>query len=148
MHSLLLFTDTMELRIFYRCDKVIDRDTKQLIWQGPSEIQLAILQIDPMDILHSSPKLRFLRRQIFLKLKEEYFAKRLTPPNTCMTMYRCKITYEDEQSWIHGISRVNIEEPSNNRHILVKHDEEGRYGELCMTITLSLQNNIFFQTIV
>ena len=51
-----------------------------------------------------------------------------------MKMNRCKITYEDEQSWIHGISRVNIEEPSNNRHILVQHDEEGRYVELCKMV--------------
>lgn len=131
----------MELRIFYRCDKVIDKKTKQTIWRGPSEILLTTLQIDPMDILQSSPKLRFLRRHIFLKLKDEYFAKRLTPPNTHMKMNRCKITYEDEQSWIHGISTVNIEEPSNNRHILVKHDEDGRYGELCITITLAIQNN-------
>ena len=130
-----------ELRIFFRCDKVIDRETKQTIWKGPSKIFLTILQVDPMYILESSSKLRFLRRHIFLKLKDDYFAKRLAPPNTHFKMYRCKMTYEDEHSWIHGISRVSIEEPYHNMHILTKHDEDGRYGELCITITLSIQNN-------
>ena len=131
----------MELRIFFRCDKVITRETKQTIWRGPSETQFAILQIDPMDILNSRPKLCFLTQQIYLKLQDEYFAKRLTTPNTNIKMYRYKIEYEDEMSYIYGITNVDVDTPSNNKHILIKYDEDGRYAELYITITLAIQQN-------
>ena len=131
----------MELRIFFRCDKVIDKQTKQTLWRGPSEIQLATLPIYPSDILYSRPKLSFLKRLITLKLQEEYFVKRLTPPDHHVKMYRCKMGYEDYLSHIHGISRVDLETPSNNLESLILHDEDGRYAELCITITLAIQNN-------
>ena len=131
----------MELRLFFRCDKVIHKKTKQIIWTGPSDIQLSNLQIDPMDILHSRSRLCFLTKQIYLKLLEEYFVKRLTPPNHHIRMHRFKMEYEDELSYIYGITDVDIEAPSNNKHILIKHDEDGRYSELYITITLSLHNN-------
>ena len=131
----------MELRIFFRCDKVIDEKTKQTIWRGPSEIQLTTLQIDPMDILNSRPRLYFLMKQIYLKLLEEYFVKRLTPPNHHVRMHRFKMEYKDEHSYIYGITNVDIDTPTNNKHTLVLHDEDGRYSQLCITVTLSIKNN-------
>ena len=131
----------MELRIFFRCDKVIDKNTKQTIWKGPSETQFTFLQLDPMNILYSFSKLRFLKQQVFLKLQEEYFAKRLAPPNSHIIIYRCKMEYEDEMSNIYGITNVDTDTPSNNKHILIKHDVDGRYAELYITITLAIQHN-------
>ena len=86
-------------------------------------------------------KITILETAHFSKAKRRIFCQKTSPPNTHFKMYRCKMTYEDEHSWIHGISRVSIEEPYHNMHILTKHDEDGRYGELCITITLSIQNN-------
>ena len=131
----------MELRIFFRCDKVIDKNTKQTIWKGPSETQFTFLQLDPMNILYSFSKLRLLKQQVFLKLQEEYFAKRLAPPNSHIIIYRCKMEYEDEMSNIYGITNVDTDTPSNNKHILIKHDVDGRYAELYITITLAIQHN-------
>ena len=135
----------MELRLFFCCDKVIHKKTKQIIWTGPSDIQLSNLQIDPMDILHSRSRLCFLTKQIYLKLLEEYFVKRLTPPYHHIRMHQFKMEYRDELSDIYGFTNgftnVDIEAPSNNKHIFTKHDEDGPYAELYITITLSLHNN-------
>ena len=49
--------------------------------------------------------------------------------------------YEDEMSNIYGITNVDTDTPSNNKHILIKHDVDGRYAELYITITLAIQHN-------
>ena len=131
-----------ELRIFFRCDEVINQETKQTIWKGPSGVQYTILPIYPMDILCSSSKLRFLKQQVYLRLQEEYFVKRLTPPNHHINLYRCKMQYEDELSHIYGITEVDIDTPSNNKHILSYFDENNyKYYEIYITITLSIGRN-------
>ena len=130
----------MELRIFFRCDKVIDKQTKQTLWRGPSEIQLATLPIYPSDILNSRPKLSFLKRLITLKLQEEYFVKRLTPPDHHVKMYRCKMGYEDELSHIYGLTKVDTDTPTSNKDIISYYDDnDDRYYEMYITMTLAIQ---------
>ena len=87
-----------------------------------------------------SSKLWFIKQQVYLKLQEEYLIKRLTTPNYHIRMYRCKMEYEDELSHIYGLTNVDTDTPTNNKHKISYYDvNDDRYYEMYITMTLVIK---------
>ena len=127
---------TPTLRAYYRCDKVIkDNLEGEILWTGPSEKHVLVIETDPQDFLHDSFLVDTMKKQIFNSLKQQPYVQALLQAGDTLGMAQCEILYQNNVAFIYGLSEME-DSLSFNEEIDINEDELGPFASLWITMTL------------
>ena len=127
---------TPTLRAYYRCDKVIkDNLEGEILWTGPSEKHVLVIETDPQDFLHDSFLVDTMKKQIFNSLKQQPYVQALLQAGDTLGMAQCEILYQNNVAFISGLSEME-DNLSFNEEIDIDEDEMGTFASLWITMIL------------
>ena len=136
MYIPLHWRSTPTLRAYYRCDKVIkDNLEGEILWTGPSEKHVLVIETDPQDFLHDSFLVDTMKKQIFNSLKQQPYVQALLQAGDTLGMAQCEILYQNNVAFISGLSEME-DSLSSNEEIDINEDEMGLFASLWITMTL------------
>ena len=126
------------LRVFYRCDKVVTKDT--ILWTGPSETQLFVLEENPVNFVNQPLLMFSLRNEVYESLKQQPFVQSLCKSaDDCTGVENVEVLYDTGLGSLRGYSKMDLVTLSNNRPIITKNDKHGTYAELFITVTIGIE---------
>ena len=115
---------TPTLRAYYRCDKVIkDNLEGEILWTGPSEKHVLVIETDPQDFLHDSFLVDTMKKQIFNSLKQQPYVQALLQAGDTLGMAKCEILYQNNVAFISGLSEME-DNLSFNEEIDIDENQE------------------------